>query len=110
MTLTDDRVPPAAPDDGEEPPDGATAPPRRLPVRPVAVIALAVVVDPGPPNPALRARVEQVVTDRDAEVRAIAVTHRHLDHAAAAAELVATLGWRGIRGFPRREQPEDHPS
>ncbi|WP_222851229.1 TetR/AcrR family transcriptional regulator [Phytoactinopolyspora mesophila] len=24
-----------------------------------------------------------------------------------AAELVATLGWRGIRGFPRREHPDD---
>jgi glyoxylase-like metal-dependent hydrolase (beta-lactamase superfamily II) len=50
------------------------------------------VVDPGPDDPDHLARVRQVVAARDAEVRAIVVTHHHLDHAAAAAAWAAGFG------------------
>lgn len=43
-----------------------------------------VIVDPGPDDVAHRARVDAVVRDRDAEVAAVLVTHRHHDHAEAA--------------------------
>jgi glyoxylase-like metal-dependent hydrolase (beta-lactamase superfamily II) len=42
------------------------------------------IVDPGPDDPGHLERVEQEVARRDAAVRAIVVTHHHLDHAAAA--------------------------
>jgi glyoxylase-like metal-dependent hydrolase (beta-lactamase superfamily II) len=42
------------------------------------------IVDPGPDDPGHLARVEAEVARRDAAVRAIVVTHHHLDHAAAA--------------------------
>lgn len=51
-----------------------------------------VIVDPGPVLAAHRQRVEQVVADLDAEVRAIALTHHHIDHSEAAAGWSAGLG------------------
>jgi glyoxylase-like metal-dependent hydrolase (beta-lactamase superfamily II) len=54
----------------------------------------AVVVDPGPEEPEHLARVEEVLSDADAQVRSIVVTHHHLDHAAAAA------GWATRFGCP----------
>lgn len=51
----------------------------------------AVVVDPGPDVAAHRQRVQQVVADLDAEVRAIALTHHHVDHSEAAAAWAADL-------------------
>ena len=47
----------------------------------------ALVVDPGPEDPEHLERVRRVVAARDAQVVAVAVTHHHADHAAAA------LGW-----------------
>ncbi len=44
----------------------------------------AVVVDPGPADPAHLAAVEAVLTARDARVVAVLVTHHHGDHAEAA--------------------------
>lgn len=52
------------------------------------------VVDPGPDDPDHLARVEAAVTARDAAVRAIVVTHHHLDHAEAA------VGWGRRLGCP----------
>jgi glyoxylase-like metal-dependent hydrolase (beta-lactamase superfamily II) len=42
------------------------------------------IIDPGPDDRDHLARVEQEIARRDAGVRAIVVTHHHLDHAAAA--------------------------
>jgi glyoxylase-like metal-dependent hydrolase (beta-lactamase superfamily II) len=52
----------------------------------------AVVVDPGPDDPEHLRRVQQVIADRDAQVRAVIVTHHHHDHAAAAASWAASFG------------------
>ena len=52
----------------------------------------AVIVDPGPDDPAHRQRVDEAVADLDAEVRAIVLTHHHPDHAEAAAGWAADLG------------------
>ncbi|MCC5949645.1 MAG: MBL fold metallo-hydrolase [Nitriliruptoraceae bacterium] len=43
------------------------------------------IVDPGPDDPDHRQRVDEAIAARDAAVRAIVVTHHHLDHAEAAA-------------------------
>jgi len=51
-----------------------------------------VIVDPGPDDPSHRQRVDDAVAELDAEVRAIAVTHHHPDHAEAAAGWAADLG------------------
>ncbi len=51
-----------------------------------------VIVDPGPDDPAHRQRVDDAVAGSDAEVRAIALTHHHPDHAEAAAGWAADLG------------------
>ena len=51
-----------------------------------------VIVDPGPDDPIHRQRVDDAVAEVGAEVRAIAVTHHHPDHAAAAAGWAADLG------------------
>lgn len=51
----------------------------------------ALVVDPGPDDDRHLAAVQEVLARRDAEVRAVVVTHHHLDHAEAA------VGW--ARGF-----------
>lgn len=45
----------------------------------------AVVVDPGPEDPDHRERVDEVLAAHDLEVAAVVATHRHPDHAAAAA-------------------------
>lgn len=45
----------------------------------------ALVIDPGPRDATHLSRVEAVLTERDAEVRSIVVTHHHIDHAQAAA-------------------------
>lgn len=54
------------------------------------------VVDPGPDLAAHRARVEQAVRDRDAEVAAVLVTHHHPDHAEAAGAWAAAFGCRVV--------------
>lgn len=54
----------------------------------------ALVVDPGPEDPQHLAAVEGVLADLDATVRAIVVTHHHLDHAAAAGAWAARFGVR----------------
>lgn len=51
-----------------------------------------VLVDPGPDEAAHRQRVDEAVADLDAEVRAIALTHHHVDHSEAAAGWAADLG------------------
>ena len=51
-----------------------------------------VIVDPGPDDPGHRRRVDDAVAELDAEVRAIALTHHHPDHAEAAAGWAADLG------------------
>ncbi len=51
-----------------------------------------VLVDPGPEDAAHRQRVDQVVADLDGEVRAIALTHHHIDHSEAAARWARDLG------------------
>lgn len=53
-----------------------------------------VLVDPGPDDAMHRQRVDRAVAELDAEVRAIALTHHHLDHSEAAA------GWAGDLGCP----------
>ena len=45
----------------------------------------AIVVDPGPPDASHREAVAEVLAQRDAECRAVAVTHHHHDHSEAAA-------------------------
>jgi glyoxylase-like metal-dependent hydrolase (beta-lactamase superfamily II) len=50
------------------------------------------VVDPGPDDPSHLARVRGELAARDAEVRAVVVTHHHLDHAEAAASWAASFG------------------
>lgn len=50
----------------------------------VAGTGEALVVDPGPDHADHLARVESVLSARDAAVRAVVVTHHHLDHAEAA--------------------------
>lgn len=50
----------------------------------VAGTGEALVVDPGPDDPEHLTHVEGVLTDRDAGVRAVVVTHHHIDHAEAA--------------------------
>ncbi|HEX2029763.1 MAG TPA: MBL fold metallo-hydrolase [Nitriliruptorales bacterium] len=52
----------------------------------------AVVVDPGPDDPAHRRQVEAVLGSRDAAPALVVVTHRHRDHAAAARHWAAD--WR----------------
>jgi glyoxylase-like metal-dependent hydrolase (beta-lactamase superfamily II) len=52
----------------------------------------AVVVDPGPADPAHLAAVEGVLASRDAEVVAVLVTHHHGDHAEAAQPWGARFG------------------
>jgi glyoxylase-like metal-dependent hydrolase (beta-lactamase superfamily II) len=52
----------------------------------------AVVVDPGPTDGAHLARVRDVLAKEDAEVRWVAVTHHHVDHAEAAAAWAAAFG------------------
>jgi glyoxylase-like metal-dependent hydrolase (beta-lactamase superfamily II) len=54
----------------------------------------AIVVDPGPNDPSHRARVDAVLADLDAACVLVAVTHRHLDHAEAAAPWAAAHGAR----------------
>ena len=51
-----------------------------------------VLVDPGPDDPTHRRQVDDVVAAADAEVRAVALTHHHRDHAEAAAGWAAQLG------------------
>jgi glyoxylase-like metal-dependent hydrolase (beta-lactamase superfamily II) len=53
-----------------------------------------IVVDPGPDDAEHLARVESVLSARDAGVRAVVVTHHHLDHAEAA------VAWAGRFGAP----------
>ena len=50
----------------------------------VAGTGEAIVVDPGPDDRSHLERVEAVLDDRDATVRAVVVTHHHHDHAEAA--------------------------
>jgi glyoxylase-like metal-dependent hydrolase (beta-lactamase superfamily II) len=50
------------------------------------------VVDPGPDDPAHLARVREVLADRSAAVRAVVVTHHHVDHAEAALAWADTFG------------------
>src|SRR3954471_20832540 len=52
----------------------------------------AVVVDPGPADPAHLVAVEEVLTARDARVVAVLVTHHHGDHAEAAQPWGARFG------------------
>ncbi len=52
----------------------------------------ALVVDPGPDDQPHHDRVRAVLADLDAEVRAIVLTHHHLDHAEAAAAWAADHG------------------
>jgi glyoxylase-like metal-dependent hydrolase (beta-lactamase superfamily II) len=52
----------------------------------------ALILDPGPEDDDHLTRVQQVLTDRDAEVRAIVLTHHHHDHTAAAAAWSRTFG------------------
>jgi glyoxylase-like metal-dependent hydrolase (beta-lactamase superfamily II) len=52
----------------------------------------AVVVDPGPADPAHLAAVQGVLAARDAEVVAVLVTHHHGDHAEAAQPWAARFG------------------
>lgn len=54
----------------------------------------ALVLDPGPDDPGHLAQVEAVLQERDAAVRAIVVTHHHVDHAEAA------RGWAVRFGVP----------
>jgi glyoxylase-like metal-dependent hydrolase (beta-lactamase superfamily II) len=54
----------------------------------------AIVVDPGPDDPAHRQRVDAVLAGRDAECTLIVVTHHHVDHAAAAQSWAASYGCR----------------
>ena len=61
----------------------------------------AVVVDPGPDDPDHRGRVQEVVTDHDLEVAAVVATHRHPDHAAAAASWAASWDVRVAAADPR---------
>jgi glyoxylase-like metal-dependent hydrolase (beta-lactamase superfamily II) len=49
------------------------------------------VVDPGPADDAHLRRVQDVVDERQAEVRTIVVTHHHVDHAEAAAAWATTF-------------------
>ena len=51
-----------------------------------------VVVDPGPDDPEHLTRVRRCVASRDAAVRAILVTHHHVDHAEAARAWAAGFG------------------
>jgi glyoxylase-like metal-dependent hydrolase (beta-lactamase superfamily II) len=60
----------------------------------------ALVVDPGPRDADHRARVEEVLAARDVEVRAIVVTHRHPDHAAAAAGWAERFGCHVVASTP----------
>jgi glyoxylase-like metal-dependent hydrolase (beta-lactamase superfamily II) len=52
----------------------------------------ALVVDPGPDDPGHLAQVREVLTRRDAAVRAVVVTHHHVDHAEAAAAWARGFG------------------
>lgn len=54
----------------------------------------AFVLDPGPDDDHHRARVEQVLADRDLDVAGVVVTHHHHDHAEAAA------GWAARWSVP----------
>lgn len=54
----------------------------------------AIVVDPGPDDAEHRRRVEQVLVDRDAACTVVAVTHHHVDHAAAARPWADAFGAR----------------
>ncbi len=65
----------------------------------------AVVVDPGPDSAEHLARVRAVLASRDAEVRAIVVTHRHVDHAAGAAAWSRALGGPVAAADPRVAGP-----
>ena len=52
----------------------------------------AVLVDPGPVDPSHEAQVSAVLTEVDAELRAIVLTHHHPDHAESAARVAAAHG------------------
>jgi len=52
----------------------------------------ALIVDPGPVDPSHEAQVSAVLTEVDAELRAIVLTHHHADHAASAARFAAAHG------------------
>jgi glyoxylase-like metal-dependent hydrolase (beta-lactamase superfamily II) len=56
----------------------------------------AALVDPGPTDAEHLRRVREVLTARDAACRWILVTHRHLDHSAAARPWAAELGARVV--------------
>lgn len=57
-------------------------------------VGVAVIVDPGPPDPDHLARVEQVLRDRDTWPSGIVVTHHHVDHAEAAMPWARHFGAR----------------
>lgn len=61
----------------------------------------AIVVDPGPEDTAHLARVESVLRDADAAVRAVVVTHHHLDHSAAARHWGRRFGADVLAAHPR---------
>ena len=67
----------------------------------------ALVVDPGPEDPDHLARVEAVLSERDAAVRAVVVTHHHLDHAAAAAAWGRRFGAPVLAGSVRVADSRD---
>jgi glyoxylase-like metal-dependent hydrolase (beta-lactamase superfamily II) len=60
----------------------------------------AVVVDPGPDEPAHLAAVEQALADRGARCVAVLVTHHHGDHAEAARPWAARFGAPVLAGDP----------
>lgn len=65
----------------------------------------ALVVDPGPHDARHFERVHGVLAARDQQVAAIFVTHRHLDHAAAAAAWADALGVTVFAGAPPAASP-----
>jgi glyoxylase-like metal-dependent hydrolase (beta-lactamase superfamily II) len=55
---------------------------------------MAIVVDPGPDDETHLRRIRAAVADRDQRVAEIVLTHRHLDHSAAAPSLARLTGAR----------------